>query len=496
MTLPRHRPTIPFPRPAGRPACIAHRGARAHAVENTLQAYAVAADLGADMWEIDLRLTADGLPVSCHDANTQHVFGVDLQIEDTDFATLRAAVPEVPTLAEILDLAKARDCGLYIELKAPGAGPAALPLLAGFDRAALGSFDSDGVREVIAAGCPWPVAVLVRLGEDPLARAAESGADTVHLCWERGGDRPQDLVTPALLAALGAAGLDLVLWHEERPEVLRDLERLPALGICTDQPELMRGRRPGEFAGIEVVCHRGMNHIAPENTLAAAELAYDLACDWLELDVHETADGALVVHHDRTVDRCSDGTGAIAQMRLDQLRALDIGAWFSPHYAGQRIQTLAEAIRLCQRRGKRMYIEVKYAPVEKVWALVRDMGFAEDCFFWCWDLRWLKALRAHAPQARIKSNVERHDSLAAMIHELAPQIWEIPFELWDRDAPRARAAGMTPMMQYFGAPDPATFDRIARARPEMINLDRADLLLAALRRQELHADPQVRESAR
>ncbi|WP_010141119.1 glycerophosphodiester phosphodiesterase family protein [Oceanicola sp. S124] len=481
--IPRHQPRLPFPKPEGRPACIAHRGAQAHAVENTLRAYEIAADLGADMWEIDLRLTADGVPVSCHDASTAHVFGPDLQISETPFADLRAAVPGVPTLDEILTLAKARGCGLYIELKAPGAGPAALPLLQGFGAAALGSFDSAMVRETIAAGCKWPVSVLVRIGEDPLERAAESGADTVHLCWERAGDRPQDLVTPDLLAALGARDLGLVLWHEERPSVLADLEKLPALGICTDQPELMRGRRPGEFPEVQFVCHRGMNHIAPENTEAAALLAYDMGCDWLELDVHETADGEIVVHHDSSVDRCSDGSGAIAGMTLAELKALDIGSWKDAHFAGQRMQTLREAITLCQSLGKRMYIENKAASVEKIWALVCEMGFQRDCFFWCGDMGWMTALRALAPEALIKSNISRHASVEQMIDEVAPQICEIMLDRWDREAPLCRKRGIIPMLQYFGAPDRAVFDRIAALRPEMINLDRADLLLEALRRQ-------------
>lgn len=494
MTVPRHQPALPFPKPHGRPACIAHRGAQAHATQNTLRAYEIAADLGADMWEIDLRLTADGVPVSCHDASTGPVFGTDLQIAETPFDDLRAAVPGVPTLAEILTLAKARGCGLYIELKAPGAGPAALPLLQGFGAAALGSFDSAMVREVIAAGCPWPVSVLVRVGEDPLARAAESGADTVHLCWERGADRPQDLVTPALLAAIAQAQLGLVFWHEERPGVLADLERLPCLGICTDQPELMRGRHPGEFPGIEVVCHRGMNHICPENTVASARLAYDWACDWLELDVHETLDGEIVVHHDATVDRCSDGTGAIAAMTLAELKALDVGTWKDPHFAGQRIQTLREAITLCQSLGRRMYIENKHAPVEKVWALVCEMGFQKDCFFWCWDMAWMVALRELAPEALIKSNISRHASVEQMIEEVAPQICEIGVEAWEREAPLCRDRGIVPMLQYF-SDDPAVFDRIAAWQPEMINLDRADLLLAALRRQDLRPAGQPGKAA-
>lgn len=473
--------TYPFPKPEGRPACIAHRGAQAHAVQNTLRAFRTAAELGADMWELDLRLTADGVPVVIHDATTGPVFGVDLEIAATPFAALRKLVPDAPTLDEVIALARELDQALYIEIKAPGAGRVAMEHLGDFAPAGLGSFLPDEVAALIAADCPWPVAVLVPNAADPLALAAETRADIVHLCWERASDRPQDLVTPKLLAALEAQGLGLVLWHEERPAVLRDLERLPALGICTDKPELMRGFAAEGQTGIEVVCHRGLNHIAPENTVAAALLAYDFGCDWLELDVRESADGELVVLHDPTLDRTTDGTGPVTEKMLAELKALDAGSWFSRFYQGQRLQTLREAILLCQAHGKRMYIEVKACDIVKLWDLVTELGFEEDCFFWSFDEPLMRALYAYAPKAQFKANIPHYGSFGAMWDALDPEICEIQLEDWDREAPLCRQHGIRPMLQYFGD-EPEDFDRIAELKPEMINLDRADMLLAALRR--------------
>jgi glycerophosphoryl diester phosphodiesterase len=89
------------------------------------------------------------------------------------------------------------------------------------------------------AASAYPLSVLVRLGDDPLAAAERSGADIVHLCWERGGERPQDLVTTALIAAIFESRRQIVLWHEERPEIIADLVALPVLGICSDLPELL-----------------------------------------------------------------------------------------------------------------------------------------------------------------------------------------------------------------------------------------------------------------
>ena len=88
--------------------------------------------------------------------------------------------------------------------------------------------------------------------------------------------------------------------------------------------------------------HRGDPTHAPEATLASFQRAAALEAQMVEFDVHLTADGHLVVMHDPTVDRCTDGTGAIAQMTLEQIRALDAGGWFDPAFAGQQVPTFAE----------------------------------------------------------------------------------------------------------------------------------------------------------
>lgn len=479
------RNTIPFPaRPDRRPLCIAHRGASQHATENTLQAFRVAAAFGADMWEIDVQLTADGEPVVCHDAGLDRIFGVPGMIAQMSLAEIRRVAPDLPTLDEVIALARNLDQALYIEIKAPGAGRIALSRLqsANFERAGLGSFGVEEVRDMVAADCPFPVSILVPLGADPFERAAQSGADIIHLCWERGGERPQDLVTPALLAEIEQRGLGLVLWHEERKSVLDDLLKLPSLGICTNQPELMGGCERVDIGGMQIVCHRGANRFAPENTMAAARMILDQGCAFLELDVRESADGELVVIHDPTLERTTNGTGRVAEHTLEELRQLDAGSWFSPHFAGERISTLAEMITLCQSYGRKMYIENKCADPAKILALVDEMGFADDCFHWSGNAALQIKIRELSSTARIKSNSSDYADLETLKAHVDPALVEINAGRYERDAPAVERLNIVPMMQYFGD-DPEIFDRIVALRPPMINLDRADLLLAAFRRQ-------------
>jgi len=228
---------------SGLPYCIGHRGASGHATENTLRAFALASEMGAEMWELDTQLARDGICVVSHDDHLLRVFGVDKRISEMTGAEL-AALPgvEVPTFAEVAALARKLGAGLYVELKAPGTGPVCWRELMLHDQrfACLGSFDTAQVRELRDSGCEYPLSVLVRAGHDPHALGDSAGADILHLCWERAGERPQDLVTEELLAKAFRAGREIVLWHEERPQIVADIIRLPVLGICTDLPETMR----------------------------------------------------------------------------------------------------------------------------------------------------------------------------------------------------------------------------------------------------------------
>lgn len=232
------------------PFCIGHRGASGHRTENTLAAFRLAAELGAEMWELDTQLTRDGVVVVCHDDHLQRVFGIDRRISEMDAAELSELDCGVPSFTEVAALAREQGTGLYVELKAPGSGlPCWRELLLHDQRfACFGSFDTAQVRELRASGCDYPLSVLVGVGHDPHALGDRASADVLHLCWERAGNRPQDLVTEALLDKAFRDGREIVLWHEERREILSAIMSLPVLGICTDLPELMRPQRSKERA--------------------------------------------------------------------------------------------------------------------------------------------------------------------------------------------------------------------------------------------------------
>jgi len=95
---------------------------------------------------------------------------------------------------------------------------------------------------------------------------------------------------------------------------------------------------------IVTVAHRGGMKYAPENTLAAFRNAAKIGMDYAELDVHLSADGELIVIHDPTVDRTTDGRGRVAEMTVEELKQLDAGSKFSPEFKGEKIPTLREVL--------------------------------------------------------------------------------------------------------------------------------------------------------
>lgn len=108
----------------------------------------------------------------------------------------------------------------------------------------------------------------------------------------------------------------------------------------------------------------------PENTLAAFQRAIRLGCDYVEIDVRTTRDGKLVIMHDRTVDRTTNGSGAVNELTLAAIRKLDAGAKFSPLYRGEKVPTLDEVFELC-RRQINVYIDHKEAPIEAILRTIR-----------------------------------------------------------------------------------------------------------------------------
>jgi len=156
---------------------------------------------------------------------------------------------------------------------------------------------------------------------------------------------------------------------------------------------------------IVVTAHRGFSGQAPENTLAAFRAAIDAGSDMIELDVHLTRDNEVVVIHDDTLERTTNGKGNVAEKPLAELMRLDAGAWFNPRFAGERIPTLAEVLEVARNRI-RINIELKKGKnfpytmeelADRTLAAVEKAGMSDQVLFSSFDPAAIDRIRAKNP---------------------------------------------------------------------------------------------------
>lgn len=111
-----------------------------------------------------------------------------------------------------------------------------------------------------------------------------------------------------------------------------------------------------------VIAHRGVRAEAPENTLPAFGLAKHRGATWIETDVKLTHDGIPILMHDDTLERTTNGNGAVADIPWELVRNLDAGTWFDPRFAGTRVPRMSEMLKLAFTDYLRVNLEIKPCP--------------------------------------------------------------------------------------------------------------------------------------
>lgn len=141
------------------------------------------------------------------------------------------------------------------------------------------------------------------------------------------------------------------------------------------------------------IAHRGASAYEPENTLKSFERAIELRADMIELDVRQTIDGELVVIHDRTVDRTTDGTGPVAHKTLSELKDLNAGK-------GERIPTLSEVLELASGRVK-LVLELKQDGIEdKVVEAIKSNYLYDESYIVSFKSNRLKMIKELEPRLK------------------------------------------------------------------------------------------------
>jgi glycerophosphoryl diester phosphodiesterase len=181
----------------------------------------------------------------------------------------------------------------------------------------------------------------------------------------------------------------------------------------------------------QVVGHRGASGLAPENTLAAFQIALDLGVDGVEFDVQMTRDGHLVVAHDEELDRTTSGSGLLRELSIAELQVLDAGGWFAEDFKGERIPSLPELFDFMRGNDLLLFLELKdpaqYPGMEQAVAdLIRKYDFVERVQVRSFDHSALHVFHRIAPEMsiselwyeRIPSPEETHFPTIDVLYQL------------------------------------------------------------------------------
>ena len=155
-----------------------------------------------------------------------------------------------------------------------------------------------------------------------------------------------------------------------------------------------------------MISHRGARALAPENTLAGVSEAIDRGAVFIEVDVQRTADGVLVMIHDNTVDRTSDGIGKVGELTYGEIGRLDAGSHFSTEFAGEPIPTLDAILELVAAKQVTLVLEAKspelYPGIEQQIAQALQRFEVQDrVIVISFDHEWLERFHEAAPQVRL-----------------------------------------------------------------------------------------------
>ncbi|MDR7545363.1 MAG: glycerophosphodiester phosphodiesterase family protein [Armatimonadota bacterium] len=250
---------------------------------------------------------------------------------------------------------------------------------------------------------------------------------------------------------------------------------------------------------VDVHAHRGGAGLAPENTLAAFRGALALGVDYLEMDLHASADGEIVVIHDATLQRTTNGRGYVRQTPLSELKRLDAGAWFHSRFAGERIPTLREVLELVVASGDgrvRLNLETKYdasAPPpgdfeERILQLVREARMSDRVIIQSFhypSLGRVKILSPAVPTAVLRRASHIAPDAVAVVRQTGATLYSPNFRLIGAEVIDALHRAGIPVVPWT-VNDPAEMERlldagIGKLPGDGIITDYPDRLIGVLR---------------
>lgn len=242
---------------------------------------------------------------------------------------------------------------------------------------------------------------------------------------------------------------------------------------------------PGLKHPIAVIAHRAGRNGTPENTLTAIRNAIRLGVDYVELDIRTTKDGHLVIMHDGTVDRTTNGKGAVKELDLAEVRALDAGSKLDPKFAGEKVPTFDEVLALC-RNKVHIYVDHKEAPTEQVYTAIKAHGMEKQVIVYNspTGLAEWKRIAPNIPvMPSLPNRYRKSEGIAEFEKMLPAEVLDGNLREWNRDlVSQAHAAGVKVYVDNLGENDNAAgFGKAIEMGVDGIQTDFPDRLINFLK---------------
>jgi glycerophosphoryl diester phosphodiesterase len=240
-------------------------------------------------------------------------------------------------------------------------------------------------------------------------------------------------------------------------------------------------------ARTRVIAHRGFSGAAPENTIAAVRAAIEIKADMAEIDVTLTSDGRIVVIHDETLDRTTNGNGMVSDVSRAELQLLDAGSWFAPQFAGERIPSLDAVLDAVEGRIL-LNIEIKTESVARgivgqLAATIREHGMIDQVVVSSFSPTALEEMHTAAPEIRsaVLYNTEFHKGQDAVeiVTDLGASVFNIKRQRLTRKMLRRCREHEIPVGIYT-VNDPRQMRRLVKKGINAIFTDHPDRLLEIL----------------
>jgi len=219
---------------------VGHRGAAGHAPENTLGGFETAVELGADIVELDVRTSADGVPVVIHDDTVDELTDGSGAVNDLTLEELRELTVEgsgeIPTLDEVLAFLADTDVDIRVEPKESGVAEQVIAAIEEYglaERTSVVSFEPEAIREFVEAGVPDAVTLSLTTGE-PFDEAFFEAAEELGCSWL---SINMSSATPELVEEAQERGFNVGVWTPNDPEEIEDVLSLGSDYVCSDYPD-------------------------------------------------------------------------------------------------------------------------------------------------------------------------------------------------------------------------------------------------------------------